>query len=198
MKIHALKALFWPWEMCSYQLWLSWYPCNVKDCIFMSQPLCKIQPVRHRCFTNHKQDNSGGKNASSNTFEKGIFTALCVVDPHDAFFISCCQNVLHIPSCKKKRKHCSYSVKTTASQRWQMQVDYLRRKPIQTVALYPPYSHRRCAHRVGRTGNCRAERSEECGGRDLQRELGGQTHKSVQRGKEQHIFIYILCFTAIL
>lgn len=80
--------------MCSYQLRFSWYPCNVKDSIFMSQPLCKTQPVRLRCFKNSIKDDSKKINASSNTFEKRIFTALCVVDPYDAFFISCCQNVL--------------------------------------------------------------------------------------------------------
>lgn len=49
-------------------------------------------------------DRTAGENVSLHTFKKWPLSALCVVDPNNAFFISRCKDVPRLPSWREERQ----------------------------------------------------------------------------------------------
>ena len=147
----------------------------------MSQPLCKHANTMSHC-PDHGQYCSLWKNVSLHTFKKWPLSALCVIDPNNAFFISRCKDVLRLPGWRKEWRqqldtiNCNSPELCCVSSDENMvciaQVCYQRRKPVQTEARSHPGCRRRCARHVGHTGSPPARTSEGTWARDLQGGLG--------------------------
>lgn len=113
---------------------------------------------------------------STHTFKYRFFTALCVINPHNAFFISCCEDVLQLPRCRKKEKEGLVSLINPLSLMCvfvvgEMQISYQKRKLVQMVVRIHPGCHRKCAHHGEHTGSLLAGSSEGIWARDLQEGL---------------------------
>lgn len=150
----------------------------------MSQPLCKCT-YNEPLIPEHRQ-NIREQRSVTHTFEKRAFSALCVVDPNNSFFVSCCQDVLQVSGYKERERWERRKVNDN-SHRLQcalcgdkLQVGYRRRKIIQMVVQSLLGFRRRCVHRVECTGSPAAGSSEDTWTRSLQGGLCRKKGKKVR------------------